>query len=66
MMKQANVNTVRTSHYPRQPKMYAMFDYYGLYIMDEADIECHKNWNDNGARQGYNDQVISGRESWNL
>lgn len=41
MMKQANINTVRTSHYPRQPKMYAMFDYYGLYCMDEADIECH-------------------------
>lgn len=64
MMKQANVNTVRTSHYPRQPKMYAMFDYYGLYIMDEADLECHKNWNDHGARQGYNNEIISGRESW--
>ena len=43
LMKQANVNTVRTSHYPRQPRMYAMFDYYGLYCMDEADVECHNN-----------------------
>ena len=43
LMKQSNVNTVRTSHYPRQPKMYAMFDYYGLYCMDEADVECHSN-----------------------
>ena len=43
LMKQANVNTVRTSHYPRQPKMYAMFDSYGLYCMDEADVECHNN-----------------------
>ncbi len=43
LMKQANVNTVRTSHYPRQAKMYAMFDYYGLYCMDEADVECHNN-----------------------
>lgn len=43
MMKRANVNMVRTSHYPRQPKMYAMFDYYGLYVMDEADVECHGN-----------------------
>ena len=43
MMKQANVNTVRTSHYPRQPKMYAMFDAYGLYTMDEANVECHFN-----------------------
>lgn len=47
LMKQANVNTIRTSHYPRQAKMYAMFDHYGLYIMDEADVECHKNWQDN-------------------
>lgn len=46
MMKQANMNTVRTSHYPRQTKMYALFDYYGLYVMDEADLECHKNWDD--------------------
>ncbi|MFV0469679.1 MAG: glycoside hydrolase family 2 TIM barrel-domain containing protein [Dysgonomonas sp.] len=41
MMKKYNVNTVRTSHYPNSPKMYAMYDYYGLYIMDEADLECH-------------------------
>ncbi len=46
MMKQSNMNIVRTSHYPRQAKMYAMFDYYGLYVMDEADVECHKNWED--------------------
>lgn len=51
LMKQANVNTVRTSHYPRQAKMYAMFDYYGLYVMDEADVECHKNWNDNAGNK---------------
>ena len=43
MMKQANVNTVRTSHYPRQPKMYAMMDALGFYVMDEADVECHGN-----------------------
>ncbi len=41
LMKRANVNLVRTSHYPRQPKMYAMFDAYGIYCMDEADNECH-------------------------
>ncbi len=56
LMKQANVNTVRTSHYPRQAKMNAMFDYYGLYVMDEADIECHKNWNDGAS--------ISNDETW--
>ncbi|MFA5330041.1 MAG: glycoside hydrolase family 2 TIM barrel-domain containing protein [Prolixibacteraceae bacterium] len=43
LMKQNNINTIRTSHYPNDPKMYALYDYYGLYIMDEADIECHGN-----------------------
>ena len=46
LMKQANINTVRTSHYPRQAKMYAMFDHYGIYVMDEADVECHKSWSE--------------------
>lgn len=44
MMKQSNMNTVRTSHYPRQAKMMAMFDHYGLFVVDEADMELHKNW----------------------
>ena len=44
MMKQNNINTVRTSHYPNSPKMYAMRDYYGMYVIDEADIECHSLW----------------------
>lgn len=43
LMKQANVNTIRTSHYPRHEKMNSMFDVYGLYVMDEADLECHGN-----------------------
>ena len=64
MMKQANMNTVRTSHYPRQAKMMAMMDYYGLYVMDEADIESHKNWLDNGpagtlgSMESYKQQYI--------
>ena len=44
LMKQANMNTFRTSHYPRQAKMMAMFDHYGLFVVDEADMELHKNW----------------------
>ena len=43
MMKKANVNTVRTSHYPRQPKMYAMMDAFGIYCVNEANVECHGN-----------------------
>lgn len=43
MFKRFNINTVRTSHYPNDPKMYALYDYYGVYVMDEADIEAHAN-----------------------
>ena len=43
LMKRHNLNAVRTSHYPNDPKMYALYDYYGLYIVDEADQECHGN-----------------------
>lgn len=43
LMKQNNINTVRTSHYPNDVKFYAMMDYYGMYVMDEADLECHGN-----------------------
>lgn len=41
MFKQYNINTVRTSHCPHQPKMMAMYDYFGIYVMDEADLETH-------------------------
>ena len=52
LMKQNNINTIRTSHYPNDAKMYAMYDYYGLYTCDEADLEDHAN------------QGISDRKSW--
>ncbi len=48
LMKQHNLNTIRTSHYPNDPRMYAMFDYYGLYVMDEADLENHGNYSIGG------------------
>ncbi|SHK17505.1 beta-galactosidase subunit alpha [Paramaledivibacter caminithermalis] len=41
MMKQYNINAVRTSHYPNDPRFYDLCDEYGLYVIDEADLECH-------------------------
>lgn len=41
LFKQFNINTVRTSHCPHQPKMMAMYDHFGIYVMDEADLETH-------------------------
>jgi len=41
MMKSHNINAVRTSHYPQQEFWYEMCDKYGIYLVDEADIESH-------------------------
>lgn len=41
LMKQNNINAVRTSHYPNVPEWYALCDEYGLYVVDEANIESH-------------------------
>lgn len=41
LMKRHNVNFVRTSHYPSDHYFYDLADEYGLYVMDEADVECH-------------------------
>lgn len=41
LMKQANINAIRTSHYPNDPLLYELCDIYGLYVMDEADMETH-------------------------
>ena len=41
LMKQNNINAVRTSHYPNDPYWYELCDKYGLYVIDEANIESH-------------------------
>lgn len=41
LMKQYNINTVRTCHYPDDPQWYELCDLYGIYLIDEANIESH-------------------------
>ena len=41
LMKQHNINTVRTSHYPNDPRWLDLCDEWGMYVMDETDLECH-------------------------
>jgi len=45
LMKQFNFNAVRTSHYPNDARWYDLCDQYGLYVIDEANIECHAVYN---------------------
>lgn len=44
LMKQYNINAVRTSHYPNVTDWYDLCDEYGLYVIDEANIESHELW----------------------
>ncbi|HOG46967.1 MAG TPA: glycoside hydrolase family 2 TIM barrel-domain containing protein [Anaerolineae bacterium] len=44
LMKQGNINAVRTSHYPNDPRWYDLCDRYGLYVIDEANQEAHGLW----------------------
>lgn len=41
LFKQFNINTVRTSHYPNQPLWYELCDEYGIFVVDEANVESH-------------------------
>lgn len=56
LMKQHNINAVRTSHYPNHTEWYALCDRYGLYVMDEANVESHGLW-----EKGY---YIGDKEEW--
>lgn len=52
IMKQNNINAVRTSHYPNTPAWYDLCDIYGIYLVDEANNECH------GAREATRDPAF--------
>ncbi|MFI5356157.1 MAG: glycoside hydrolase family 2 TIM barrel-domain containing protein, partial [Opitutales bacterium] len=46
VMKQHNINAVRTSHYPNDPHWYELCDELGLYVFDEADVEAHAHYHE--------------------
>ncbi|BDD12671.1 beta-galactosidase (plasmid) [Fulvitalea axinellae] len=50
MMKRANINSVRTSHYPNEPGFYKLCDEIGLYVMDEANVEFNVAYKGNRDR----------------
>ncbi len=58
LMKRHNVNAVRTSHYPDDPRFYDLCDRCGLYVIDEADVECH------GMDSAGDWNRLSGDPSW--
>lgn len=56
LMKQNNINTVRCAHYPNHPYWYQLCDRYGLYVIDEANIESHG--------MGYGPATLAKDTSW--
>lgn len=56
VMKSLNVNAVRTSHYPNDPRWYDLCDKYGLYVVDEANIESHG--------MGYGKESLANPPEW--
>lgn len=48
-MKRNNINAVRTSHYPNQSRWYELCDEYGIYLIDETNLETHGTWQKLGA-----------------
>jgi beta-galactosidase len=62
LMKSLNVNAVRTSHYPSDPYFYDLCDQYGLYMLAEANVECHDNWNISGE-PAYRPSIVEREEN---
>ena len=56
VMKELNINAVRTSHYPNDPQWYSLCDKYGIYVVDEGNIESHG--------MGYGDKTLAKREDF--
>lgn len=46
--KRHNINSIRTSHYPNQERWYELCDEYGIYLIDETNLETHGSWNSPG------------------
>ncbi|GGM38530.1 beta-galactosidase [Paraliobacillus quinghaiensis] len=62
LMKQHNINAVRTSHYPNNPVWYELCDEYGLYVIDETNLETHGTWE--YGQDGLKETVPGSRPEW--
>ncbi len=61
-MKRHNINAVRTSHYPNQSYFYELCNRYGLYVMDETNLETHGAWT--YGQEGLGDTIPGSKPEW--
>lgn len=59
VMKQHNINAVRTSHYPNDSRFYELCDEYGLYVVDECNLEAHHHYHQLGTDPAWATAFIS-------
>lgn len=64
LMKQNNINAVRTSHYPNNSRFYELCDIYGLYVIDETNLETHGSWQKNGQPIEDEHTLPNGHGKW--
>lgn len=57
-MKQHNINAIRAAHYPNDPVLLDLADELGLYLIDEANVECHARWTEVAQHSGYQAAII--------
>lgn len=62
-MKRHNINAIRTSHYPNDSRLYALCDEYGLYLIDECNLETHGTWAAAGE-QAIESVIPGDRKEW--
>ena len=63
-LKQHNINAVRTSHYPNQSRWYELCDEYGIYLIDETNLETHGTWNDTSGAVTPDRAVPGSKMEW--
>ena len=64
-MKRNNINAIRTSHYPNDSALYALCDEYGLYLIDECNMETHGMWDMVGRGVWPIEKALPGdRQEW--
>ena len=63
-MKQHNINALRCSHYPNSSYIYELCDRYGLYVIDETNLETHGSWMRNGKKDIIEDTLPNDHEEW--
>ena len=66
LMKQHNINSIRTAHYPNDHRILDLCDELGLYVIDEANMECHGQEVSLARDPRYEQAILNGLVAWSV